>query len=74
VKPSREVIIPRVRCPHCGADKPEIYKTCLPDADGDVRRYVRCVTCERTFHTIETDSVILPASGITAQDGKVSFQ
>ena len=61
-RPSREIIVPRVRCPFCGAPKrrgntgPTFYKTReLPD--GNTRQSTYCRSCGRSFHVIETDFV-----------------
>lgn len=55
MKPSREVIIPRIHCPHCGEAGHRIYKTLTPHIGADTRRYARCRTCGKKFHIIETN-------------------
>ena len=71
MRPSREIVLPRLRCPYCGAPRerhggPRVYKTRdLPT--GDTRRSCLCRTCGRTFHAIETDDFVhnvdTPVSG-----------
>jgi ribosomal protein L37E len=55
VKPSREVTIPRVRCPWCGASS---YRTRTTKylSNGDRRTYPKCNSCgSEAWRILETD-------------------
>jgi transcriptional regulator NrdR family protein len=56
VNPVREIVITRVRCPHCASDRRRVYGK-REDPSGDTRRYCLCLDCGGKFHVVETDPV-----------------
>jgi transposase-like protein len=54
---TKEVIIPRVHCPHCGEAGHRIYKTIAGETRrDDTVRYARCTTCGKSFRITETNN------------------
>ena len=62
-----QILIPRLRCPHCRSTVVRSYGLRLPaDGTDDAHRYYRCKTCGERFVAIITDDPgIIPTVGNT---------
>lgn len=48
----RDVFTQAAQCPTCRSSRFHVYRTCPPETDGTVTRYVQCRECGERFKLI----------------------